>query len=475
MCGISGYIAKDEITIQKSIIKTLGVFNDSRGGDSCGLFIDGNVEYGVDNKKLFSDFIDESKLLSKNIKTKVVLSHCRKRSVGIISLETAQPVVIRNKEGLVDFCLIHNGTIHNAEELWKKHNATPLDTSMTDSQKMAYLFYNYGYNDLANYNGAAVFVIVDYRRNRDNPEVLFFKGCSLENYIAKTPSEERPLFIAIDKKMLLFSSIAISLKCVTEQEVLTIKPNSLCRFNGENIVVIKEFDRRKKMQCREHVKTTYAWENTRDDYDDYYGDSGFGYKNNRKKSFIGQNNSGKAWDGSKKLDYRIGEGKTYMQYKPAHGKYTASCFGYTTTSFDVADIWFYDGYLLKGGEQAFNFLKYIHTLNKELCPTDGEFSDLFISIIRKYSALPIWNNLSKKYETEPEYGNIIPFIGKFVIPFNSDYKIINIEDGTVKETSIGSYYTIKESFNKLNEEINSYPFNWMDEKKSYETFFELTK
>lgn len=478
MCGISGYIAKDKIQLQKSTIKTLGVFNDSRGGDSCGIFIDGEVEYGVNEEKLFSNFMEKSVLLSKNTKTKVVLTHCRKRSVGGISLETAQPVVIKNSDGEADFCLIHNGTIHNAEALWAKHNETPLSSTLTDSQMMAHLFYNYGYDDLAHYNGAAVFVIVDYRKDREKPEVLFFKGSSLENYISKKSSEERPLYVAFEDKMLLFSSIKLSLKCVTDKEVLVVLPNKLCKYIGNDLVVVKEYDREERHQCREYATSKNACSSTYDDQygNDYYDDK-FNYRHNqkaaRKASFPPTHTGSLGWDGSKKLEYRINEGKTYFQYKPAHGKHVASCFGYTTTTYDVQEMWFYDGYMLKGGEQTFNFLVYLQKENKALCPTESDFSDLFISVIRRFSAIPIWSNTSKKYENEPEYGNIVPFSGDFAIPFNSDYKIMKIVDGIVTETTVTSYNTYKVKFNERNNIINSFYFYWNNEKENYKANFDL--
>jgi hypothetical protein len=51
----------------------------------------------------------------------VALGHCRKASVGKVSIETAQPVVIENENGDVDYVLIHNGTIYNYRELAQKY------------------------------------------------------------------------------------------------------------------------------------------------------------------------------------------------------------------------------------------------------------------------------------------------------------------------------------------------------------------
>ena len=98
MCGIFGMISKKARPFNKRAFCTMGVRNDSRGGDSCGIFIDGNVEYGVDKEKLFISFFRKSALLNVTTQCKIALGHCRKASVGKVSLETAQPVVIKNEE-----------------------------------------------------------------------------------------------------------------------------------------------------------------------------------------------------------------------------------------------------------------------------------------------------------------------------------------------------------------------------------------
>jgi glucosamine 6-phosphate synthetase-like amidotransferase/phosphosugar isomerase protein len=53
MCGIWGIIKTKKSRFNKQLFNILGTHNDSRGGDSCGIFIDGNVEYGVNTLKLY--------------------------------------------------------------------------------------------------------------------------------------------------------------------------------------------------------------------------------------------------------------------------------------------------------------------------------------------------------------------------------------------------------------------------------------
>ena len=47
MCGIYGIINKDPETLDYATFCCLGLANDLRGGDSCGIFFDGKTEYGI--------------------------------------------------------------------------------------------------------------------------------------------------------------------------------------------------------------------------------------------------------------------------------------------------------------------------------------------------------------------------------------------------------------------------------------------
>ena len=101
MCGIAGIITKTPRVFDYSTFCTLGIANDARGGDSCGVFIDGRYEYGTEDTKLFSNYFLSSDLLDNTNKAMVAMVHCRKASVGKISKETAQPVVLTDKNGKV--------------------------------------------------------------------------------------------------------------------------------------------------------------------------------------------------------------------------------------------------------------------------------------------------------------------------------------------------------------------------------------
>ena len=101
MCGIFGHLTlKEKKKFDFSLFTTLGINNDSRGGDACGIFIDGQVEYGTTKKtKYFQDFFLGSKLLFDTEEFNIALGHCRKASPGIgLEPEKAQPVVLRKEK-----------------------------------------------------------------------------------------------------------------------------------------------------------------------------------------------------------------------------------------------------------------------------------------------------------------------------------------------------------------------------------------
>lgn len=260
MCGIFGSISKVPKKFNKRAFAVIGSDNDSRGGDSCGLFVDGDVEYGVDQNKKFIDFFVTSKLFNNTNTCKIALGHCRKASVGKIALETAQPVVIYNDQGKVDYVLIHNGTIHNYENLAKKYIPDIDIKGLTDSQVMARIFYYKGYDCLSEYIGGAVFVMHDYRINR----TLAFKGASKKYHSSKEIEEERPLYFCWHNDRFCFSSILNSLYTFYyEEEIYTFPVNKLIVIKKNKLGLLKEYSRENVTQQKPIiVKTstyTYNW------------------------------------------------------------------------------------------------------------------------------------------------------------------------------------------------------------------------
>lgn len=242
MCGIFGIIRGHKTYFDYSTFCTLGIANDSRGGDSCGVFIDGKIEYGVNNERYFENFFTNSALLNETKYSKIALGHCRKASVGAINIATAQPIVIQNDNNDIEFVVLHNGTIYNYKELAEKYIPDINITGMTDSQVMARIFYHKGYDVLSEYNGGSVFFIVDYREVE--PKVMFFKGVSKKYYTDLTVTDERPLYFCVEDDELVFSSIPSYLLALRPDATFyTPAANVLGEFKDGKLIGIKKYDR----------------------------------------------------------------------------------------------------------------------------------------------------------------------------------------------------------------------------------------
>lgn len=266
MCGIFGIITPKPRKLDLRAFCVLGVNNDSRGGDSCGVFIDKKYEYGVNEFKLFYNFFPRSKVLNSVTKCQVALGHCRKASVGAINAANAQPVVIKDANGEVQFVLIHNGTILNYLDLAKQYIPNVDTEGMTDSQVMAHIFYHTGYKVLGEYLGAGAFVMVDYRKGE--PEIFFFKGESKTSQYTCVQQVERPLFCTYSSTEFIFSSTMDYLKALRPgREVLTISTNKLITLKEGKLYIVKEYDRSKLWQTKSYgfyTNTNYGYNSTTD-------------------------------------------------------------------------------------------------------------------------------------------------------------------------------------------------------------------
>ena len=207
MCGLFGYIGKDNKRFSWDKFNVLGLFNDSRGGDSCGRYLLGRVLYGVEKKKLYRDLVLSYKNDSVFKENNVILGHCRKATVGAHTEANAQPIVLLNEslteeqkkqENVLteDFVMIHNGTLQNHEELAEKYGIKEVKGE-TDSKILAKLIKKEGFKILTEYIGAAAIVIYDIREkiSRGVDVVYIFRGKSKAYSTSTTTDEERPLFL----------------------------------------------------------------------------------------------------------------------------------------------------------------------------------------------------------------------------------------------------------------------------------------
>lgn len=415
-CGIFGQINKHKQgKFNFPAFTTLGIANDSRGGDSCGIFIDGKTEYGIDKTKLFVNFMNNSKLLNSTNKCHIALGHCRKASVGNIDLQRAQPVVIYNDKDEVEFVVIHNGTISNYKELAKKYIPNINIQGMSDSQVMTHIFYHTGFNVLNEYCGGAVFVIVDYRSGE--PEVYAFKGKSKMYYTSTNDTEERPFYFTVTNQSLYFSSIYAWLQPFATSDIYTLESNTVVAIRNNDTYVYQKIDRSK---CTQLAYSAYQQQSLRhcygyyDDYDSYH------YKGYTQQT---QSNTGKTITVNSYGLYQF-ENKDYV-----HGCYYVQPNGVIGYSRDAMYVAFWHGLLLKN-KLCFDFLSKFCTQSKIEGTTLGYIIPQTLDLLSFHPSCDYKNGdfyIYERFDYDVEY----PYQGE--LQYICDNVIYVIEDGVITD------------------------------------------
>lgn len=408
MCGIAGIVNYNRNDFDYSTFCALGIANDRRGGDSTGIFIDGQVEYGIGLKAKFEDFFWESKLLNETTKCKIALVHDRKASVGGISLEKAHPILIKepvkvpegeeSKEE-IKFVLIHNGTIYNYEELAKKYIPDIKITGLSDSQVLALLLYYSGFDFLSEYIGGAAFVAVDYREKE--PKVYLWRGESKRNQYATQAEEERPLFVNYSNGRLVFSSIASYLN-VLDGDAYYLAANCVVSYYKGQLFIIKEIDRSKSAQSKYEVYTgrnnntagnkannrTYNW--PRDYYDGYdEDDTDWGQPNGTSRV------STPKWLTQDELMNRYTVDGKFLDGRILLTQWGRVCDDSEKQSWDPYEVWFYKGIALRDGRRAYKFIQKAQKICKL---EENQFFIMYQNFIRFLSIDGIYMNGSYWYE-----------------------------------------------------------------------------
>lgn len=403
MCGIFGIINTQQRQFDKRAFFTLGINNDSRGGDACGVFIDGKADYGTsDASKYFINFYDKSKIIEETEKCKIALGHCRKASVGGVSPEKAQPCVIYNENGKADFVVTHNGTIKNYEDLAKKYIPDININGLTDSQVITLIFYHKGFDMLKEYVGTAAFVAVDYRPN--TPKVYLFHGKSLATKYVEKITEERPLYLISNKNYTVYSSIPDYLYSLYYQDqVMELKHNKLVSINHKgDLYVVAEYDRSKAVQqdytsSRTQAVTLYPREFDDDEYD-YYGYRGYsGNYSSSKKEVAGVGSQRSEEKGKLHMDDNF---IVFNNVTKAHGKFIVDPYGNILSNDDIKNVdsvktvYFYNGIVVYN-KDCFDILTKI---SSTWCCTPSDLYSIMPCLIYSLSPYPMRNyNINKDY------------------------------------------------------------------------------
>lgn len=423
MCGIFGQINKKHGKFNFPAFTTLGIANDSRGGDSCGIFIDDKVEYGIDDNKLFTNFLSDSKLLKSTKECHIAFGHCRKASVGLKTIEQAQPCIIK-EDDVIKYVVIHNGTITNYKELANKYIPGIDITKLTDSQIMTNIFYYCGYNVLKEYEGAGVFVIADYRE--EQPQILMFKGGSKSTSYSVNITEERPLYFAKTDDAYLFSSIYEYLLPFSNV-ISSVPVNKLITINDDfKFKTLADYDRSKLVQSKSTCTgcSTYYSGYNKDYYDDYYD----------YNAYYGTNTKTKTVTSSKKITKDI-NGLYKMNGKYISGMYYLNLNGEVTGCTSDYPCFFCSGYLLKN-KDCYYFLK------KFANDSGLSFEQLTLTIPETLEAMTLFPNefISGDEHCYYEYD------GVYMSMYNGELQYFG--ETIVREVTYGTVTSVKQTEDK---------------------------
>lgn len=234
MCGIFAWAGNNSKLFNNYKFTLLGVFNDDRGGHSCGVYHNGDIAIGVDQLKLFKNFITEYPRFDPG-KQPIVIGHTRMATSGIHNEYNAHPFGFGkpiDDEIRHTFTGVHNGTLvdYSIKEIAEKYGVELTAKRKTangyitrnkiDSEILLECIYKSdSFKVLEYYKGAAALVFSD---NRYPNVCYFYHGKSYkdshdyQNKKQETIVEERPLFYYQEGPNSLYvSSMKESLQAIT--------------------------------------------------------------------------------------------------------------------------------------------------------------------------------------------------------------------------------------------------------------------
>lgn len=183
MCGIVGFVGKNNAKFDLKTIKILMYMNSKeRGTDACGVF---TPELGIlKSTGEAYDFLYKNE--EKIIPSSIFIGHVRAKTKGLNSNENAHPFQYENIVG------VHNGTLINNDDLVKEIGGNPIDFKV-DSQA---IFYRLG-------NDKKATVLSDLK----GPAAVLFQDTTDPEILYAFRNDERPLVFGKKKEGLYISSI----------------------------------------------------------------------------------------------------------------------------------------------------------------------------------------------------------------------------------------------------------------------------
>lgn len=241
LCGIFGFsgkqrLSKEDLRSAMLRFKIIGIYNESRGKDSCGVYINNEVRKGFGPTKLFTSFI-ESEIFDLSNRNTIFLGHTRSASYNSkVTLDNQHPFLIDD-----DLLLTHNGTLKETDIFCERHNLDPKDYSV-DSQMLATVLYRKGPKAaLESYKGAAALAYT----LKSKPNTLYLYHGKAQEYKSVAAAEERPLYYLSTPEGIYYSSMDNALDAIRtsdEDIVYTVTHNQVMEikngeFTGKNILI----------------------------------------------------------------------------------------------------------------------------------------------------------------------------------------------------------------------------------------------
>ena len=239
-CGLIGFVPNKKNTANLDWIKLIMAYNAHRGTDSCGIFMNNELNKGVGNQADIRIFMAKNKIeYDSKSKNNLIIAHSRKSTFGTHTQENAHPFHFEH-EGR-EIIIAHNGTVSNSVELAKEFD---VDTTglFVDSQRIGKIILEKGYDVLNKYKGSAALLFTF----ADEPNVMYaFKGGSKEKYTDTEISEERPLFFIQNNEGTYISSMREPLDAASNQDltVYTFKENIVYKIENNNLYSVFEVKR----------------------------------------------------------------------------------------------------------------------------------------------------------------------------------------------------------------------------------------
>lgn len=445
-CGIFGFIG-DLSYFSWDKFNILGILNDSRGGDACGIAMGKDVYHFNDREnKLYYDMIAKMVMPKIDDNIPFIFGHTRKTSANALhtgAINYTQPYKIYDSKKNLLGIGVHNGTLYNTDELKEKFGIPDKviyendkgvfeSHKPNDSQTLLYYLLTTGDTSiLEEYVGSAALVWHSFKDNK----TYLYHGKSEYGYSKET--EERPLYLyriwnpdynydGGPNGALWFSSIEQSLEVISDEEnpeIYNLEYNKVYKFDGNMFTMVAAVNRKHGQILP--VRTYY--ESNIDSYR---------YSRNFEESYNYNKTLREILSVVKFIN-----GRYYYDNELMHGIYKIDDYGYVLSTnakpcSSYLNCHFINGILLN------DYSAYVKvTSSKKPIPEAYSFAE--IKRLAKYSKFPIpfgdiRSPLSINYYTVDNKGNPIKFSGT-IKPDFTDYSYI-IKAGVV----LSGYYTCSE-------------------------------